>query len=67
MQTVSQNVLVVTAAVTSSLLFMAGLNTIWPGEKHQHYNDLVGWQLSILGTTYAVILGFMHLHGRDDL
>jgi hypothetical protein len=28
------------------------------GETPQ-YNDLIGWQLSTLGTTYAVILGFM--------
>lgn len=38
---------------------MVGLNRAWPAEKRHAYNDLVGWQLSILGTTYAVILGFM--------
>jgi Protein of unknown function (DUF4239) len=27
-------------------------------KRHQH-NDVTGWQLGILGTTYAVILGFM--------
>jgi len=59
MDTIGQNVLVVTAAVVASLLFMFGLNRIWPSEKRREHNDLVGWQLSILGTTYAVILGFM--------
>lgn len=59
MQTVSQNVLIVTASVVASLLFMVGLNRAWPSEDRRNYNDLVGWQLSILGTTYAVILGFM--------
>jgi len=38
---------------------MRGLNRLWPSEKRRQYNDLIGWQLSILGTTYAVILGFM--------
>jgi len=38
---------------------MRGLNRFWPSEKRRQYNDLIGWQLSILGTTYAVILGFM--------
>lgn len=38
---------------------MAGLNRVWPWEKRRAYNDLIGWQLSILATTYAVILGFM--------
>lgn len=49
----------VLASVLGSLLAMAGLNKVWPREKRRAYNDLIGWQLSILGTTYAVILGFM--------
>src|ERR1700685_3082378 len=56
---VIQNVLVVTAAVIGSLLIMAALNRIWPWEERRSHNDLIGWQVSILGTTYAVILGFM--------
>ena len=59
METVTENVLVVIAAVGLSLLFMLALNRAWPSENRRHYNDLVGWQLSILGTIYAVILGFM--------
>src|SRR5215467_1850976 len=59
METISQNVLVVAAAVIGSLLFVVGVNAIWPGEKRRKYNELIGWQLTILGTTYAVILGFM--------
>lgn len=59
MKTVTQNVLAVIGAVGLSLLFMLGLNRTWPSENRRHYNDLVGWQLSILGTIYAVILGFM--------
>ena len=47
------------AAVIGSLLFMGTLNWVWPPQKRRTYNDLIGWQLSILGTTYAVILGFM--------
>ena len=27
--------------------------------KRRTYNDIIGWQVSVLGTTYAVILGFM--------
>ena len=59
MATVGQNVLVIIAAVLGSLLFLAALEYVWPWEKRRTHNDLVGWQLSILGTTYAVILGFM--------
>lgn len=59
MHTVSQNLVVVAATVFGSLLFMLGLNRVWPWEKRHAHNDLIGWQLSVLGTTYAVILGFM--------
>ncbi len=59
METVSQNLLVITAAVIVSMLFMVGLNRVWPPDQRRNYNDLIGSQLSILGTTYAVILGFM--------
>jgi hypothetical protein len=59
MATVGQNVVVITAAVLGSLLFLAALGWVWPPEKRRPHNDLIGWQLGILGTTYAVILGFM--------
>jgi hypothetical protein len=59
MVTVTQNIVVVVAAVLGSLLFMVGLNRVWPWEERRPHNDLIGWQLSVLGTTYAVILGFM--------
>jgi Protein of unknown function (DUF4239) len=54
-----ENITVIVLSVAASLLFMWGLNRIWPWEKRHEHNDLIGWQLNILGTTYAVILGFM--------
>jgi hypothetical protein len=54
-----QNLIVVVLMVATSMLFRWGLNRLWPWERRQDHNDLIGWQLSILGTTYAVILGFM--------
>lgn len=65
MLTLTQNCIVVAAAVIGSLLFMAALNRIWPWEKRRTHNELIGWQLSILGTTYAVIMGFMLLRRLD--
>ncbi len=55
----TQDFIIVVFTVAASLLFMWGLNWVWPWEKRHAHNDLIGWQLSILGTTYAVILGFM--------
>lgn len=55
----SQNVIIVVASVACSLAFMAAVNHFWPAEQRRAHNDLIGWQLSVLGTTYAVIIGFM--------
>src|ERR1700755_1479909 len=54
-----QNVVIVVVGVTCSLFFMAAVNYYWPAEQRRAHNDLIGWQLSVLGTTYAVIVGFM--------
>ena len=59
MLTLAQNVLIIILTMSVSLLFMVGLNRLWPVQKRHTENDLVGWQLSVLGTTYAVTLGFM--------
>ncbi|HTZ56457.1 MAG TPA: hypothetical protein VMB49_00095 [Acidobacteriaceae bacterium] len=55
----SQDVVIVIVCVVCSLAFMAAMNYYWPSEKRRAHNDLIGWQLSVLGTTYAVIVGFM--------
>ncbi len=59
MLSLTQNILVLIAVMTAALLFTAALNRIWPIQTRHNQNDLIGWQLSVLGTTYAVILGFM--------
>jgi hypothetical protein len=59
MVSIGQNIGVIAATVIASLLFMLLLNRLWPWAEATPHNDLIGWQASILGTTYAVILGFM--------
>ncbi len=54
-----QDLFILVASTSGSLLFMWALNRIWPREKRREHNDQIGWQLTALGTTYAVILGFM--------
>jgi hypothetical protein len=54
-----QNVFIVIISLACALSFMAAVNYYWPAEKRRAHNDLIGWQLSVLGTTYAVIIGFM--------
>jgi Protein of unknown function (DUF4239) len=55
----SQDVFIVIIGLACSLFFMAAVNYYWPAERRRPHNDLIGWQLSVLGTTYAVIVGFM--------
>jgi hypothetical protein len=59
MLTLTLNILILILMTAGSMLFMTALNRFWPREKRQAHNDLIGWQLNIIGTTYAVILGFM--------
>jgi Protein of unknown function (DUF4239) len=59
MLTFGQNILILIVVMTVSLLFMMALNRYWPVGRRYFPNDLIGWQLSVLGTTYAVTLGFM--------
>ncbi|HEX3968878.1 MAG TPA: hypothetical protein VHW70_13000 [Edaphobacter sp.] len=49
----------VVAAMLLSIVIVAVLNRAWPTSSRKLVNDVTGWQLGILGTTYGVILGFM--------
>jgi len=55
----TQNVFIVIIALACAFFLMAAMNRYWPAERRRAHNDLIGWQLSVLGTTYAVIVGFM--------
>jgi hypothetical protein len=59
----TQNVFIVIIALACAFFLMAAMNRYWPAERRRAHNDLIGWQLSVLGTTYAVIIGF----GTADL
>ena len=49
----------VVTALAASMFAVAVLNRIWPISHRKLVNDVTGWQLGILGTTYGVIIGFM--------
>jgi hypothetical protein len=55
----AQSTFFVVAAMTMSIVVVAVLNRVWPISNRKLVNDVTGWQLGILGTTYGVILGFM--------
>lgn len=59
MLTLGDNILILVGVMAASLLYMVVINHVWPVQDRYAKEDMIGWQLSILGTTYAVILGFM--------
>ena len=61
MLNLTEDVVIVIVVVAASLFFSWLLNKFWPVDNRRAQNDLIGWQLTVLGTTYAVILGFMLL------
>ena len=57
-----QGFFILIASTAGSLLFMWALNHFWPRESRKEHNDQIGWQLTALGTTYAVIqIGRAHV------
>jgi hypothetical protein len=55
----SFHVIIMLAAVAFAVGLLVVVRHIWPSDARRPYNDLIGWQISVLGTTYAVIIGFM--------
>jgi hypothetical protein len=55
----SQSIAIVIAIVAGSVSFLGLLHRVWPNEQRKLHNELIGWQVTVLGTTYAVIVGFM--------
>ncbi len=57
--TIPQDILIVAAAIVASVAFWWLMRWLWPPERRRLHNEITGWQISVLGTTYAVIVGFM--------
>ena len=39
---------------------------LWPPERRRIHNEITGWQVSVLGTRYAVIVGLMLFAAWSD-
>jgi Protein of unknown function (DUF4239) len=55
----AENAIVIVASMLVAIGLVALLDRVWPVHHRKLVNDVTGWQLAILGTTYGVILGFM--------
>lgn len=54
-----RDAILITLSILGALAFLWVLKKSWPMERRRDHNDIIGWQVSVLGTTYAVIIGFM--------
>ncbi len=55
----AQSGFLICLSIVGALFLVAVLNSAWPITSRKMINDVTGWQLGVLGTTYGVILGFM--------
>lgn len=55
----NENVVLIVLWVVFSMAYLIVLNRFWSPVKRRVHNDVIGWQISILGTIYAVMIGFM--------
>lgn len=53
------DLLILVAVLIATFLLLLAFNRFWPVAHRSAQNALIGWQLSTLGTIYAVIMGFM--------
>jgi hypothetical protein len=51
--------LIVAASMALAFFLLWLLRQVWPPQARRPHNDLIGWQIGFLGTTYAVIIAFM--------
>ncbi len=54
-----ESVVIVISIIAASLAFLLFVHRVWPPEQRRQHNDLIGWQITVLGTSYAVVVGFM--------
>jgi hypothetical protein len=57
----AQDAYLVVVWITLSVACLVLLNSVWHPSKRRVHNDVIGWQVTILGTIYAVMIGFMLL------
>ena len=55
----AQNFYLAILWVVLSITCLILLNRFWAPSRRRVHNDVIGWQISILGTIYAVMVGFM--------
>ena len=53
------NIAVILASLVLTSCLLLIVNHFWPAPNRRPHNDVIGWQLAVIGTIYAVMIGFM--------
>ncbi len=59
MLNIFQSCAIVAGSIAGALIFLLIFRRFWLARTHRQHNDIIGWQISFLSTTYAVIIAFM--------
>jgi hypothetical protein len=54
-----QDAFIMAAVVAAGVGFLFLLQLVWRSELRSQHNNLIGWHVGVLGSIYAVIIGFM--------
>jgi uncharacterized tellurite resistance protein B-like protein len=54
-----ESFLIIAASILAALACLFAYRRYWLARGRHHQNDIIGWQITFLATTYAVIIAFM--------
>jgi len=58
-QTVTGSVIVIVVCIGAASGFLVGIKRIWVSSARRIHNDAIGPNVSVIGTSYAVLIAFM--------
>jgi hypothetical protein len=59
MLTTLESLAAIAGSMIAALLFLLAFRRFWLARVREQHNDVIGWQISFLSTSYAVIIAFM--------
>lgn len=56
---IAADVLLLVAGMVATASALYWIEKRWPASSRMQHNEIIGWQINVFGTIYAIILGFM--------
>lgn len=58
-ESVAGSIVIIIICIASALAFLFGMQRLWTPSTRRLHNDAIGPNVSVIGTTYAVLIAFM--------